>query len=104
MTDLATVLAKMLDEPHVLMTDPAECDCGDWDSRRDTGTWNDHYRDEMLATPEGKALAALVEARTLGLIRNCVEACANDPREPQRYRRWYADALARIDAYHEATR
>lgn len=35
---------------------------------------------------------------TLELALNCLDACSQDEREPQRYRDWYAEAAAKLRA------
>ena len=52
------------------------------------------YRVASPATAPAEGL----DVEDWAAIRNCVSACANDPREPERYVDWYNAVLAKIDA------
>lgn len=49
-----------------------------------------HVADDELVT-------ITVSRSTLDAAVNCVQAAANDPTEPERYRKWYSEALAELD-------
>ena len=49
------------------------------------------------STPE-PGIDVELDAEDWAAIENCVAACANDPREPERYREWYQSVLTKIRA------
>jgi hypothetical protein len=49
-------------------------------------------RDALAASPAPAGL----DVEDWTAIRNCLSACANDRREPERYREWYAEVLAKV--------
>jgi hypothetical protein len=40
-----------------------------------------------------------ISRSTLDAAVNCVESRANDEAEPERYRRWYQEALAELESH-----
>lgn len=57
-----------------------------------------------LARTDGASISLVLDASKLELALNALDALAEDDREPERYRQWYADAAADIRRQTEAQR
>jgi hypothetical protein len=93
------------DQKAALRTAAAKAVLAIEDEARAQGALHEHLAAEgdIERAVDGDAVRAAAPEPGLNeedwaAIDGCLSACANDPTEPERYRVWYADVLAKVRA------
>lgn len=74
------------------------------DSASSMQPMTDPYKEaKRLADTVAMEITLTLTPSHLEAVLNCLDACASDEREPERYRSWYAEAAAEIRAQSDGT-